>query len=200
MTASVFSNPIIPNVVLGGFGIVQTGNIALTQPAPAGGLIVTLESSIPEIILPASITVPAGAKAATYQFTATAPVVNTVAMIVASGGGTSAIGFMWIKSADQAPPTPIPASVSFSNGYVTGGQPATGYVTTTQPAPAGGIALTLTSSNPSLANPPVTVTIPEGTNLVSFSVTTIIVSVDTPVLITATAAGVSQAAFLIVQA
>ena len=51
--------------VTGGTG--ATGSVALTAPAPAGGVVVGLASSNPSLAtVPASVTVPAGASSATF--------------------------------------------------------------------------------------------------------------------------------------
>jgi hypothetical protein len=52
------------------FGSVSTGTVALTAPAPAGGAVVALSSSDwVSFVLPASVTVPAGATSAKFNVT-----------------------------------------------------------------------------------------------------------------------------------
>ena len=54
-----------PASVVGGQGSI--GSVALTAPAPAGGVVVGLASSNPSLAtVPASVTVPAGASSATF--------------------------------------------------------------------------------------------------------------------------------------
>jgi hypothetical protein len=77
--------------------------------------------------------------------------------------------------------------------YRVGGTPVTATLTLTAVAPAGGAAVTLASSNAAVVVP-ASVTIPEGTNALSFSVATTSAAAST--IITATYAGASQTATL----
>ena len=67
---------------------------------------------------------------------------------------------------------------------VTGGGTIQGVVHIQNAAPAGGQVYTLTSSNPSAATVPASVTVPAGASSASFTVTTRAVSVSTPVMLT----------------
>jgi len=59
-------------------------------------------------------------------------------------------------------------------------------------APAGGAVVSLTSSNPTVASVPASVTVGAGTTAVGFTVTTTSVSTNTAVVITATYDGVAR--------
>ena len=61
---SLSSLTVNPSVVKG--GIPSQGTITLSGPAPAGGLVVTLASNRTAAIVPARITVPAGAASSTF--------------------------------------------------------------------------------------------------------------------------------------
>jgi hypothetical protein len=79
--------------------------------------------------------------------------------------------------------TNFAASVLTPNGGV-GGSTVQGQVHIQNVAPAGGQVYTLTSSNPSVASVPASVTVPAGASSATFTVTTHNVSVSTPVQIT----------------
>ena len=97
-----------------------------------------------------------------------------------------------------APPPPPPpsqgpalASVRISPTDVVGGTPATGTVTLTSAAPAGGVAVPLTSDDPIAATVPATVTVPAGSTTASFPVTTNVVGNPQSSLIIGSAGGVT---------
>jgi len=89
-------------------------------------------------------------------------------------------------------------SVSVSPANVTGGNSATGSVSLTAGAPAGGVVVGLTSSS-SAANVPPTVTINAGSTSANFAVTTSPVAAVTTASITAAYGGVNKTAALVVQ-
>lgn len=99
--------------------------------------------------------------------------------------------------ADTSPapaPAPAPAFMSIAgltlgSSSVVGGTPSTGTVTVSTPAPAGGTAVFLSSSNPTVASVPATVTVPEGATSAGFPVSTTAVTATTVVGIDATYAG-----------
>lgn len=113
-----------------------------------------------------------------------------------SEGGVPALhGAIYYHSA--AYPTNFPlASISFSPARVPGGTAATGVVTLTDAAGAGGQTVTLTSSSPSLASVPASVTVAAGTAAASFPVTTGTVGASAAVTITAAGVGPAQSAIL----
>ncbi|HEY1267561.1 MAG TPA: hypothetical protein VGH16_09915 [Candidatus Binatia bacterium] len=85
------------------------------------------------------------------------------------------------------------ASVSVSPGTVTGGQNATGAVTLTTAAPAGGLIIDLTAGNPAVTLP-ATVTVGGGATTANFTVTTAPVAASSNATITASYNGVSKSA------
>jgi len=96
------------------------------------------------------------------------------------------------------PTQPSLSSLSLNPTSVVGGNSSTGTVTLTAPAPSGGFVVNLSSSNPSVATVPSTVTVPAGTTSATFTVSTRAVSSATSVTITASAGGVSRTATLTV--
>jgi hypothetical protein len=80
---------------------------------------------------------------------------------------------------------PLLQSMTISPTTVPGGTNATGTVFLSSPAPAGGIFVTLATSNSSVAQAPGIVNVPGGQTSASFTVTTFAVGNNTSVTITA---------------
>ena len=97
------------------------------------------------------------------------------------------------STATTAPTAVALASVVLSSSSVLGGTTVTGVLTLTGTAPVGGVVVTLASSSAAAAVP-ASVTIPAGSNNLSFTITTTSVAASTT--ITATYAGTSQTATL----
>ncbi len=109
--------------------------------------------------------------------------VNAYRAVQAAGGGGG---------------TPSLSSLTLNPSTVVGGQSSTGTVTLTAPAQSGGFTVQLSSSNPSVASVPSSVTVPQGQTSANFTVTTQPVSSQTQVTITASANGVTRQATLTV--
>jgi peptidoglycan/xylan/chitin deacetylase (PgdA/CDA1 family) len=106
------------------------------------------------------------------------------------GGGTSnAISFNIL---------PALVSLSVSPSSVVGGTGSTGTVTLNGPAPSGGAVVSLSSSNPSVASVPSSVTVGNGNTSAAFPVTTVAVSSTTAVNISALYGGVNRSSPLTV--
>ena len=89
--------------------------------------------------------------------------------------------------------------LALSPTNVVGGSPVQATVTLSGPAPAGGAAVAVTSSNRSVATVPATVTVPEGETGATFTVSTSQVAVTTSVRLTASYGGFSTPATLTVK-
>jgi hypothetical protein len=91
------------------------------------------------------------------------------------------------------PPAPAPAlsTVAVNPTDVVGGTPATGTVTLTASAPAGGVQVALSSDNTVAATVPASVTVPAGSTSASFPITTNTIGNPQSALIIGTAAGVT---------
>ncbi len=94
-----------------------------------------------------------------------------------------------------APDAPTLASLSLSPLGVQGGETSTGTVTLTGVAPAGGAAVTLSSSH-AAASVPATVTVAEGATAATFTVATAPISADVTATISAVHAGITRTATL----
>jgi streptogramin lyase len=106
---------------------------------------------------------------------------------------TTSGGQIYLLHTGQLSAQPIPLSVTLSAPAATVGVDVTGTIHLGQPAPPGGLVVTLSTSDPA-ARVPATVIVPEGATTASFPVTAAPVPGTTPVIITgATAAGAGSA-------
>ena len=187
---TVSSITINPAAVIG--GNTSTGTVTLTAPAPAGGAVVTLLSSNTGAAqVPASITVAANATTAAFTVTTSPVTGNTALNISATYGSTQSAGFT-VTAATLS-------SVSVNPASVVGGGTSTGTVTLNGPAPAGGALVTLSSSNPSAAQVPASVTVPANATTATFTATTSPVSANTSLTISATYGASQTTAFTVNQ-
>jgi hypothetical protein len=175
-------------------GTTTTGTVMLTRAAPAGGATVTLVSSSPSLVtVPASVVIPAGSGSATFTVSSTQTTTQTTVTITAMyPTGTSATGTVTVLL------SPTPVSLILAPTTVQGGTASAGTVTLSGPAPTGGAAVTLGSSNTSVATVPATLTIPAGATSGTFPITTITQNATTTATITAAYHGLSQMATLTV--
>jgi thermitase len=182
-----------PTSVVGGNS--ATGTVTLTAAAPSGGFVVNLSSSNSSVAsVPSSVTVPAGATSANFTVSTTAVSASTNVTITASAGGVSRTATLTVN-----PPSSSVSlqSLTISPTSVWGGSSATGTVTLSGPAPAGGVVVQL-RSNSSRATVPSTVTVPAGATSANFTIRTTSAFSITTVTITATYNGVSRSAQLTV--
>lgn len=188
---TVQAGPATPNVGLfaiiaepinGYGGNAVQARVMLDDPAPAGGKIVALSTDIPQVQLPqATVTVPAGRTEAQVTSIATGPVPNNGLSIGiigdlfagdSAGSAQSSLGVL-----------PILYGTGLSRESIVGGTSFTGIITLQGPAPAGGVTVSLASSDTALVRPPPTVTIPAGATDATFTIATSAVSVPTRVTI-----------------
>ena len=142
--------------------------VTLSGPAPTGGATVTLTSSNVILPLPASITIPAGERAAKLAVTvkagnsAAGPNTATSVTVTASYGGISKSVTVLIPPV-ATPPTPgtVTLLALEVSPTVPAGSIAGLAVILSGPAPSGGATVTLTSSNAAFPLPP-SITIPAG--------------------------------------
>jgi hypothetical protein len=174
-------------------GTSTVGTVTLSGPAPAGGIAVTLSSSnTAAATVPSSITVAAGQTSATFQVTTTPIAQTTQVVITATQAGVSRPQTLTVE-------TPLPTGVGLNPATVTGGSNSTATVTLSGPAPAGGLAVTLSSSNTAAATVPSSTTVAAGQTSATFQVGTTPVPQTTQVVISAARAGVSQPQTLTVE-
>ncbi len=148
---TITSLSITPNPAAGGGTI--TGTVTLSANAATGGFVVSLSSNLPAVAsVPANFTIGAGTKTGTFAVTATPQTGNQIAVITASGNGSSQNFTLTI-----APPTA--GSVTLSPATLLGGASSTATFTLTGTATSGGVTASLSSSN-AAATVPGSVTVP----------------------------------------
>jgi hypothetical protein len=157
-----------------------TGTITLSSPAPAGGLTVHLMTSKSYITIPAKVAIPAGQTSATFNFSVGTVTTSSTAAITAILGTQTLTTPLDVNigSAQVASVSVIPTSVA-------GGLSATGIVTLTQAAPAGGAQVAIALSNPAVASAPATVLVAAGATTATFTILTQPVAAKTPVTVSA---------------
>ena len=160
-------------------------SVALVIPAPSGGGVVSLTTDNPSVIqVPASVTIPEGNSATSFAIgTSHITGLPTGGNVFATAGGVTKSIFVNVSADPNAPP--LLQSMTISPTSVRGGTNATGTVFLSAPAPAGGIFVTLATSNSSVAQVPGIVNVPGGQTSASFTVTTFAVGNNTSVTITA---------------
>ncbi len=169
--SSISKNP--ASVVGGG---TSTATVTLSGAAPAGGALVTLQSSNPATAqVPASITVAAGLTSANFTITTSPVTSNTSVTITGIYGVTQTTPFT-VNAASLLSVTKTPSTV-------VGGNNSTGTVTLNGAAPSGGAVVALQSNNSSAAQVPASVTISAGSTTASFPITTSGVASSTVVAI-----------------
>ncbi len=174
-----------PGSVLGGTGV--TGTVTLNSPAPLGGASVNLFSSNTKAAQTTRnwILIPTGTTEGTFAIK-TYPQLSTVNVnITASRGETSAVGILEVRAPAMVGLTPATANVK-SRGTVK--------VTLTidGPASSNGAFIAFSSTNRSVLNPPVGITIPSGQKTASVTLTLGSVTKSTTVKLKATRLGITQ--------
>src|SRR5947209_7005172 len=166
----------------------------LSAPVCTGDVVVALSSSNTSVAtVPASVTVPGNATSATFTVS-TSPVSTTTSVTISgSYNGTTLSASLTIT-----PPPPTLTSLTLNPTTVTGGPlgSSTGRVTLSAPAPSGGVVVSLSSSNPSVASVPASVFIPAGATSATFTVNTSVVIISTTVTITGSYNGTTRSADL----
>jgi hypothetical protein len=177
-----------------GGGTSVTGTVTLSGNAPAGGASVTLASDNTNVAtVPGSVNVAAATKTANFTITTYAVNAPANAKITATYNGGSAFNTLGVS-----PPGPL--SLTLNPSTVWGTQPSTATLTLNANAPTGGMTVNLISSNTSVATVPPTVTVPQGANQTTFTVTTLNIASNGASTITALANGVLASAGLTVKA
>ncbi|MEY2401744.1 MAG: hypothetical protein QOJ08_1855 [Ilumatobacteraceae bacterium] len=189
VTPSLSAVAVAPTSVVGGAS--STGTVTLTAAAPTGGAVVSLASANTVVTVPASVTIAAGATSATFTATTSSVAASTPVTLTATYSGVSRTTTLTVN-----PPASLSA-VAVAPASVVGGASSTGTVTLSSAAPAGGMVVTLNSSN-AAATVPASVTVAAGAATATFTATTQTVTAQTPVTITAAAGGASRTATLTV--
>jgi len=162
-------------------GASSQGTVTLTAPT-LSALRIDLTSSDAVAVVPASVVLPAGDTTTSFTVTTRLVAADTMAMITATVGDERHDAALQVRSPVARPPTldflELDASV------VSGGQNAQGTVRLTGAAPAGGLSVSVRSSN-AAGIVPGTVAIQAGALNATFVITTRPVTIDTQFEITA---------------
>jgi hypothetical protein len=153
------------------------GTVTLTAAAPTGGIVVDLTGT--GVTVPAKVTVPAGSTTANFSLSTSLVASNQTASITATTGGVP-------KTATLTVEPLLVKSVSLGARSVTGGKPITGNEVHMDGTAPEATQVTLTSSNPTVASVPASVTVAKGSAASpAFTITTTAVKTKTVVTISA---------------
>jgi trimeric autotransporter adhesin len=161
--------------------------VTLNGGAPAGGLAVGLTSSSANLVVPASVTVPAGSNNTTFAAQASAVNANVTAVITAAANGSSPTASILLT------PIILVSSLTCNPAAMTGAGAVSCTVSLNGVPGAGGLVVGLAGNAASVTGP-ASVTVPAGSNSASFTAQVSAVSANATVVITATANGSSQTA------
>ena len=183
------------NPVTGGSSV--TATITLGKDAPASGASLIVQSSdVTAAQVPTAVSVASGQIATTFTIatsTVTAARAVTITVLYAAAGvSQTAILTVNPLAAGQL------QSVTVAPTQVTGGASATGTVTLSGPAQAGGLIVQLSTNNLFAAQVASLVIVPQGKTTATFTILTTRVASPQNVTITATAGGITQTAALTV--
>jgi hypothetical protein len=169
-------------------GVAVAGAVTLARPAIGGGVVVTLSSNTAAAtVMPAQVTVPAGATSAIFTVNTTPVAINPNVLpagVQAAITATPAAGFGSPKSATLTVMTPMLTSFGIL-GPVVGSQATGGIVQLSGPAPTGGIPIKLASNNEAVVRVPAVFSVAAGVGSASFKVATSSVAAPTSVIISA---------------
>jgi hypothetical protein len=167
--------------------------VALSNPAPAGGVVITLVSSDTSIAtVPASTTIAEGQTSRTFSVATKAVTTTTTVEISATFDGVT-------KTASLTVFRPALKTLALSPATFPGGcGQSIGKVTLTGKAPAGGVAVALSDTNP-VASVPTSVMVPDGTTSATFVITAPAVTSNHTGAVTATLDGLSKSKTLTVR-
>ncbi len=126
-----------------------TASVALSAPAPEGGVTVVLSSSAPDVIaVPASVAVPSGSATASVALQAGQVSSPASVVLTASLGGASLQAPVTVEPVKTEPARVTLQRVSASPQQVRAGDAFSATVHLASPAPAGGAVVQWTSSQP----------------------------------------------------
>ncbi len=176
-------------------GSTLTGTVRITAPAPAGGVAIGVNSANPAVLsVPATVTVPAAATSASFIITAQPQTANSTETIATTLNGEKLSIPITVTAGSSA--SAALNSVVLSAGTVLGGGNVTGTVSLTGLAPAGGLDVSLLSSNTSVATVPSHVLVPATKSSATFTVATYKQTTNETAQITASLNGISKTASL----
>jgi hypothetical protein len=192
------TKPPSPEIVLGLLPQMAAGDgtsnalIGVNGSAPAGGLTFSVKTDRPDLVtVPATVSIPAGATRAQFPIQARAVSADgtTVKISVAANQLTRSNTLILF---------PVLAALSTNPPRVRGGSPASGSVLLHRAAPAAGITIKLSASDPASVTLPAEIKVPAGQTTATFPITTRAAVAQSANTITASYGGVSRTATLTV--
>jgi hypothetical protein len=186
-----------PSTVVGGSS--TTGTVTLSAGAPTGGVSVALSSASSAVAsVPASVSVGSGSTSASFTVTTSSVTTTQVVGLTASLDGTDKTAAVTVT---PSPPPPPPAltSLTLNPTSAVRGASSVGTVKLTAAAPTGGIVVTLSSSKPTQATVPPSVTVLAGQSTATFTVSTSSGAGNGAVTISASANGITKTASLTIK-
>ncbi len=128
-------------------GGTTTCSVSLTAAALSGGFGVAIASNNGALTVPASITVPQGAAAASFTAVAGAPTTNQTVAVMASASGVSRSCSVTVAAAVVTPPPPTTSGIRFiqANGATDNNVSSAASVAFTAPNTAGNIIIVAVS-------------------------------------------------------
>jgi len=187
VTAPTLKGFTLPTSTIDGGRPLQ-GTITISSIAPAGGMNVAMASNNSNVIVPNPVVVPEGAKTTTFIATTKAVFTSTVAKVTATIAKTS-------LSANLTVTPPKFQSLTLSPSTLGAGEPCTGTISLSSIAPAGGLKVTLKSSNAHavIAGPAM---VPEGKTSTTFLIRTNYLTAKVAATISATVLTTTHSAVL----
>lgn len=181
-----------PYLIIGGLQSMVV-RVNLDGPAPPGGLLVSLQNTNPALNCPTELLVPEGETAG--EVTADGDVVplRVYGRVYATRGGASPYRSVSVRPV-------LPRTLTISQNPTLGGNTVVGTATLEAPATAGGVLLTLVSSDPRVTFDTPSVRVPEGETEASFNLHTELTNADYKALVEARYGGQSAKRTLHVRA
>jgi hypothetical protein len=166
--------------VVGGVGTIVTGTVELNAPAAANNTVVSISGSPSILTMPSTVTFKKDEQILTFTILAPAVADDTEVNLQADLNGT--------RFAKLMVRAPLLSQTYLSTNPVTGGSSTvvTFMVELSSPAPVGGITVALSSSHPTVASMPASVTVLAGQTTATVTVTHSVVTTTTDVTLTAT--------------
>ena len=161
--------------------------ITLSAAAGSGGLAVSLASNNSAVVVPASVTVPAGAASAAFTASIAAVTTAQTATLTASAGSVSLAFALQLNSVQATL-----AAISCTNSSMTGSGADACTVTLSGPATGTGLVVNLSSNN-SAVTVPASITVPANASSAGFSAAVSSVTTTQTATLTASAGSVSLA-------
>jgi len=178
-TIQTFTIPLTTSTKTWSSGQTLTATVTLSSRAYVGGMTLSLATDAPSAVqLPATVAIPALATSVTFPVTALPVAGPTNLTITATLPGVPSASVA--LSIIPGPPISMSGFTLTPYAMIAPGVTTTGTVSIDQPAPAGGLTIALSATNPQPAKFPATVTIAAGQTSATFTVQGNSVSGATP--------------------